>query len=55
MYVFDPGNCIADGGADVFNEDCVQICFLGGLMGNIICLEEDFAKNATDRKIIWQN
>ena len=55
VYVFEPGNCIADGGADVLDEGCNKICFLGGIAGNIICNEENFGQVATDDTLIWKN
>ena len=55
VYVFSPGNCIADGGANVYDEACDELCFLGGLAGNLECQGEVFYLNATDETIVWKN
>ncbi len=55
VFAFNPGNCIADGGANVYTEDCDEICFLGGLMGNLMCNEVEFWKVATNPTVIWEN
>ena len=33
VYVFNPGTCGADMGADVYNDACEKIGFLGGIAG----------------------
>ena len=55
VYVFSPGSCGADMMANVYNEDCVLICSLGGIAGNTTCNEEEFSTNATDETLIWEN
>ena len=55
VYVFNPGNCGADMMSDVFDQECNPICGLGGIAGNIMCKGEDFGKNATNEKLIWEN
>ena len=55
VYVFSPGNCGADMLANVYNEDCVLICSLGGIAGNTTCNEEEFSTNATNETLIWEN
>jgi hypothetical protein len=55
VYVFDPGNCRAEKIAEVFDENCNQICDLGGYMGNMICENTRFNENATDETLIWEN
>lgn len=54
VYVFNPGNCIADGGSDVYDQDCNKLCFLGGIAGKITCNGEDFGKGASDETVIWE-
>ena len=37
VYAFEIGTCIADGQTKVYDEDCVEICALGGIAGIIEC------------------
>ena len=53
VYVFDMGVC-CDMISPVYNEECVEICGLGGIAGNIMCNGESFDK-ATDKTLIWEN
>lgn len=55
VYVFDPGNCIADGMAEVYDEQCKLICGLGGIAGFTTCNGEDFSQNATNPVVVWHN
>ncbi len=55
VFVFNPGNCIADGASSVYDEECDLICNLGGLIGNITCNGENFSEKATDETLIWKN
>ncbi len=55
VFVFNPGNCIADGTSGVYDEECNLICSLGGLIGNIMCNGENFDENSTDETLIWKN
>ena len=53
VYVFDPGNCGADMGSIVSDEDCNTIGMLGGISGNTKINGEDFS-NAGFQKTIWE-
>ncbi len=53
IYVFDSGQC-CDMISPVYDEDCVEICGLGGIAGNMTCNGESFDK-ATDETLIWEN
>lgn len=55
VFVFNPGNCIADGAASVYDEKCNLICSLGGLIGNIMCNGDNFGENSADETLIWKN
>jgi hypothetical protein len=53
VYVFDPGNCGADMGADVYNESCDKLGMLGGIAGNLTINGERFDQKAKYIKTIW--
>lgn len=55
VYVFNPGDCGADMMSDVYDENCNKICSLGGIAGNLTCLDANFWENATSETLIWQN
>lgn len=55
VYVFSPGNCGADMGANVYNESCQKIGFLGGFAGNYIIDNVNFYEEAVFSKIIWED
>lgn len=55
VYVFSPGNCGADMGADVYNESCEKIGFLGGISGNLIIQGVIFHEEAEFIKTIWKD
>ncbi len=55
VYVFSPGNCIADGSAKVYDEACDELCYLGGLAGNLECQGPVFYLTATNEAIVWKN
>ena len=44
VYVFNPGTCGADMMSDVYDENCNEICSLGGIAGNLTCLDENWEK-----------
>lgn len=53
VYVFDPGHCSIDQGAEVIDSDCIHIGSLGGFTGNTIINGEKFS-NAIFIKTIWE-
>ena len=53
VYVFDMGSCVDDGSADVLDENCQNMGFLGGLVGNNTINGEPFS-NAEFKRVIWQ-
>ena len=55
VYVFNPGDCGADMMSNVYDEDCLLICSLGGIAGIILCNDENFSEKATDETLIWEN
>jgi len=54
VYVFNPGPCGADMISPVYDENCNEICGLGGIAGNTMCNGESFDK-ATDETLIWED
>ena len=55
VYVFDQGNCVADGAKFVKNADCVEICVLGTIAGNTICNGVIFDDEAIFIENIWES
>jgi hypothetical protein len=55
VYVFDPGNCGADMGANVYNENCEMMGMLGGFAGNILINNVRFDQTAKFQKTIWKD
>ena len=55
VYVFNPGNCGADMGADVLNESCDNIGFLGGIAGNMIINGVVFHQEAVFQRTVWED
>jgi hypothetical protein len=54
VYVFEPGICGSDMAADVFDSNCNNLGFLGGIAGNTEINEEDFS-NAVFIETVWNN
>jgi hypothetical protein len=46
VYCFVYGDCISDSGAYIYNDQCVELCYLGGLLGNTECQGLDWDSNA---------
>jgi hypothetical protein len=55
LFVFNPGNCGSDMTADIYNESCISIGYLGGNAGNNIVNGVLFTKVAKFQKTIWSN
>ncbi|WP_139923771.1 hypothetical protein [Hymenobacter sp. DG01] len=53
VYMFDSGNCIADGSAEVTDADCNTLGYLGGFGGNGKINGEDF-RSAEYKRTIWE-
>ena len=43
-----------DAGASIMDEDCSQICYLGGIAGLVLCDGENFEQNAKLVKTVWK-
>ncbi|RPD45313.1 hypothetical protein DNI29_18170 [Hymenobacter sediminis] len=54
VYVFNPGNCIADGSSEVLDADCNRLGFLGGFGGNTVNDGQVFFSTAEFRRTIWE-
>ncbi len=55
VYVFSQGQCVADGGAQVVDEECEELCNLGTILGLVECRGENFADNAVQIEVLWQD
>ena len=55
VYVFDTQNCFADGGSEILEADCTNVCFIGGIGGIMDCEGINFNDNAAFVELIWQN
>lgn len=54
VYLFNDGSWIADGGTTVYDANCNQLCFLGGIGGLTTCNGVKFADSATFKRTIWK-
>lgn len=55
IYLFSPKQCGADLTSAVVDDNCSDICSLGGISGNMVCNGDTFYKTATNEKLIWEN
>lgn len=55
VYIFNPGDCGADMMSDIYDENCVRLCGLGGIAGNLLCEEINFWEEASDETLIWED
>ena len=53
LYGFSDGQCISDGGTSLFDEDCNNFCFVGGIAALTDCNGENFFENAEEVETIW--
>jgi hypothetical protein len=53
VYCFNQGNCLADGSAYIYDEQCNLICTLGGFAGNTLCQGLDWNSNATYLELVY--
>ena len=55
VYVFTQAEPIcSDFGSPVYDEQCTQLCFIGGIAGLTICQDVNFNQNATFKRTIWE-
>lgn len=54
LYAFADGNCIADGGTSLLDENCNEVCFLGGIAGFSECYGKDFFAEAKLKETLWE-
>lgn len=52
-YVFNPGNCYADGGSEVYDENCNYLGYLGGFTGNMKINNVNFHDEAVFLRTVW--
>ena len=55
LYGFTDGQCIADGGTSLVDEDCNNYCFIGGIAALTDCKGIPFAENAELVEVLWDN
>ena len=54
VSVFAQGSCITDASTSVFNSDCEEICYLGGIAGIAECNGKPFFDSASLVSIVWE-
>ena len=54
LYAFADGICISDGSTSVLDEDCNEVCFLGGIAGFSECYGKDFFAEAKLKETLWE-
>jgi hypothetical protein len=54
LYAFADGNCISDGSTSILDEDCIEVCFLGGIAGFSECYGKDFFAEAKLKETLWE-
>ncbi len=54
VYAFAHGQCISDGATSVYDDECNEVCFLGGVAGFTDCEGLNFWNTATQIEIITQ-
>lgn len=54
VFVFTSPYCVADGAAQVVDSSNNNVCWLGGLAGDVICEGIKFDSAATFVRTIWQ-
>jgi len=55
VYAFNPKDCGADLSSEIVDNNCNNICWLGGISGNMVCNGDTFFKAATNERLIWQD
>lgn len=53
VYLFENGNCGADLASRVFDSECNELGWIGGISGNTEINGEEFS-NASYRKTVWK-
>ncbi|HEX6914429.1 MAG TPA: hypothetical protein VF145_04270, partial [Chitinophagaceae bacterium] len=53
VYLFADSPEIADCGATVYDRDCNQLCFLGGIAGLVDCQGLRFGDHAVFKRTLW--
>jgi len=54
VYIFTESEPIcSDFGSPVYDEQCVQLCFIGGIAALTQCQEVNFIQNATYSRTVW--
>ena len=55
VYVFNPGNCIADASSPVYDSKCNYLGGIGGFNPNYIINGVDFRTHAVFKRTVWQD
>ena len=54
IYGFSDGICISDGGTLLYDEQCNNFCFIGGIAALTDCNGVNFIENAEVQEVIWK-
>lgn len=55
VFGFQIGSCLSDAQMIIKDNDCVELCALGGLLGEVNCNDVDFFATAVQDSVIWEN
>ena len=55
VFVFDQSRCMADGWADIWDENCNFLGMVGGIAGFSKIDGVDFFDNAKYKRTVWHN
>lgn len=54
VYYFSYEDCCCDFSSPILDENCDEVCFLGGFAGLKDCFTDSEKLNLTDPVVIWQ-
>lgn len=55
VYCFNWGFCDPSKTVEIYTEDCTLLCEMGGIDGVTICDNVEWATNATEQRVFFQN
>lgn len=54
VYLFSYDYCCCDYTSPIFDSDCNEVCFLGGIGGNSTCTVNSVVLDLTNPLVIWK-
>jgi len=54
VYFFSYEDCCCDYSSPILDENCEEICFLGGIAGLKDCFTDSLKLNLTNPMVVWQ-